>query len=75
MDTFSDALKHMRFMTKHRFVIHLNRLYAMKNQPSSNEKWKYGMVLKLAAAECTSQTPAVGRNANPCVGLFDNDDF
>ena len=73
LDTFSDALKHMRFMTKHRFVIHLNRLYAMKNQPSSNEKRKYGIVLKLAAVECTNKTPAGGRGANPCVDLFDDD--
>ena len=72
LESFKDALQHMRYMTKHRFVIHLNRLYCMKNQPGTNEKRKHGIVLKLAAVECTNKTPPADRNANPCVDLFDD---
>ena len=72
LDSFKDALQHMRYMTRHRFVIHLNRLYCMKNQPGTNEKRKYGIVLKLAAVECTNKTPLTDRNANPCIDMFDD---
>ena len=72
LESFKDALQHMRYMTRHRFVIHLNRLYCMKKQPGTNEKRKYGIVLKLAAVECTNKTPPTDRSANPCIDMFDD---
>ncbi len=53
-ETFAELTDHMRFMTKHRLVIHLCRLYCMKSA-AGNEKRPYGIILKLAAAECTNK--------------------
>ncbi len=47
-------------MTKHRLVIHMNRLYSMKNQ-AGGEKRRYGIALKLAAMECTNKTRKLER--------------
>ena len=54
LKSFNDILKHMRFMTKHRIIIHFSKLYAMKTA-SGNEKKKYGIVLKAFAVECENK--------------------
>jgi len=52
-------------------VIHFCKLYAMKTS-SGNEKKKYGITLKAVAIECTNKTVP---KFNPCVVLFDDDDY
>ena len=54
---FDDALKYMRHMTKHRFIIEFSRIYAMKTSAGS-EKRKYGVVLKAYAVECANKKNA-----------------
>ena len=51
---FSDVVKHMRFLTKHRMILEFQKLYAMKTS-SGNEKRKYGVTVKLLLVECTNK--------------------
>jgi hypothetical protein len=44
----------MRFLTKHRMVIHFSKLYAMKTA-SGAEKRKYGIILKAFGVECMNK--------------------
>jgi hypothetical protein len=67
LESFSDAIKHMRYMTKHRMIIEVQKLYAMKTS-TGNDKRKYGITVKLVAAECTNKEIT----NNPCVDLFDD---
>ena len=66
---FDDALKYMRHMTKHRFIIEFSRIYAMKTSAGS-EKRKYGVVLKAYAVECANKKNAAAEVLN--VDLFDD---
>ena len=70
LNSFKEALQHIRYMTKHRVVINFSKLYAMKTS-SGNEKKKYGIVLKATAIECSNKTT---HKYDPCVVLFDDDD-
>jgi len=70
LNSFKEALQYIRYLTKHRMVIHFCKLYAMKTS-SGNEKKKYGITLKAVAIECTNKNiPRI----NPCTVLFDDDD-
>ena len=66
--SFCDATVHMRYMTKHRMIIEVQKLYAMKTT-SGGEKRKYGITVKLVAAECTNRGEITN---NRCVDLFDD---
>ena len=66
---FGDALKYMRHMTKHRFIIEFSRIYAMKTSAGS-EKRKYGVVLKAYAVECANKKNAAAEVLD--VDLFDD---
>jgi len=66
---FDDALKYMRHMTKHRFIIEFSRIYAMKTSAGS-EKRKYGVVLKAYAVECANKKNAAAEVLD--VDLFDD---
>ena len=66
---FDDALKYMRHMTKHRFIIEFSRIYAMKTSAGS-EKRKYGVVLKAYAVECANKKSAAAEVLD--VDLFDD---
>ena len=68
LNSFSDAAVHMRYMTKHRMIIEVQKLYAMKTT-SGGEKRKYGITVKLVAAECTNRGEITN---NRCVDLFDD---
>jgi hypothetical protein len=68
LNSFSDATVHMRYMTKHRMIIEVQKLYAMKTT-SGGEKRKYGITVKLVAAECTNRGEITN---NRCVDLFDD---
>ena len=68
LNSFSDAAVHMRYMTKHRMIIEVQKLYAMKTT-SGGEKRKYGITVKLVAAECTNRGEITN---NRCIDLFDD---
>ncbi len=51
-----DLTNHMKFMSKHRFIIHVCKLFTMKKF-TDKEKRIYGICLKLAAVECTNKCP------------------
>ena len=68
LNSFSDVTVHMRCMTKHRMIIEAQKLYAMKTT-SGGEKRKYGITVKLVAAECTNRGEITN---NRCVDLFDD---
>ena len=68
LNSFSDVTVHMRYMTKHRMIIEVQKLYAMKTT-SGGEKRKYGITVKLVAAECTNRGEITN---NRCVDLFDD---
>ena len=55
-------------MTKHRMIIEVQKLYAMKTT-SGGDKRKYGVTVKLVAAECTNRGEVTN---NRCVDLFDD---
>ena len=65
---FSDVVKHMRFLTKHRMILEFQKLYAMKTS-SGKEKRKYGLTVKLLMVECTSREE---ERVNRCVLDFDD---
>ncbi len=44
----------MRYMTKHRMITEVQKLYAMKTT-SGGDNRKYGDTAKLVAAECTNR--------------------
>ena len=54
LKSFDDVLQHMRFLTKHRMVIHFSKLYALKTA-SGSEKRKYGIILKVFGVECMNK--------------------
>jgi hypothetical protein len=68
LKSFSDATKHMRYMTKHRMVLEVQKLYAMRTN-SGGDKGKYGITVKLVAAECTDRAEITN---NRCVDLSDD---
>ena len=68
LNSFSDATKHMRYMTKHRMILEVQKLYAMKTN-SGGDKRKYGITVKLVAAECTNRAEITN---NRCIDLFDD---
>ena len=68
LNSFSDVTKHMRYLTKHRMILEVQKIYAMKNS-SGGEKRKYGVTVKLVATECTNQSE---RSNNKCVEFFDD---
>ena len=65
LNSFSDVTKHMRYMTKHRMIIEVQKLYAMKTS-SGGDKRKYGVTVRLVAAECTNRAEVTN---NKCVGF------
>ena len=68
LNSFSDVTKHMRYMTKHRMVIDVQKLYAMKTA-SGGDKRKYGVTVRLVAAECTNRAEVTN---NKCVDFLAN---
>ena len=68
LNSFSDVTKHMRYMTKHRMIIDVQKLYAMKTS-SGGDKRKYGVTVRLVAAECTNRAEITN---NKCVDFFDD---
>ena len=68
LNSFSDVTAHVRYMTKHRMITEAQQLYAMKTT-SGGEKRKYGITVKLVAAECTNRGEITN---NRCVDLFDD---
>ena len=67
LQSFSDVVKHMRFLTKHRMILDFQKMYAMKNS-SGKEKRKYGVSVRLVTVECTNKEERVNR----CVIEFDD---
>jgi len=65
---FGDVTQHMRFLTKHRMILEVQKVYAMKTAAGS-EKRKYGVNIKLVAAECTNKPE---RSNNKCIDFFDD---
>jgi hypothetical protein len=66
--SFRDVTQHMRYLTKHRVIFELQKIYAMKNG-SGSEKRKYGLTLKMVVVECTNKHDVTN---NKCVDLFDD---
>ena len=54
LNSFTEALQRIRQMTKHRAVINLSKLHAVKTS-SGNEKDKYGNVLKASATRAPTK--------------------
>ena len=44
----------MRYMSKHRFIVHINKLYSMKSNNGGDKK-KYGLSLTITAVECSNK--------------------
>ena len=68
LSSFSDVTAHTRYMTKHRMITEVQKLYAMKTT-SGGEKRNYGITVKLVAAECTKRSEVTN---NRCIDLFDD---
>ena len=58
----------MRYMTNHRMITEVQKIYAMKTT-SGGEKRKYGITVKLVADECTKRGEVTN---NRCIDLFDD---
>ncbi len=69
VENFKELTDHIKFMSKHRMVIHINRIYSMKNQ-NGGDKRKYGIALKLAAMECTNKTRKLERTDSQFYDAF-----
>jgi len=70
LNSFEDVLQHFKYMSKHRFVVRFQKMYAMKTAMGGSNKKKYGIVLKLMCAECANK-PA--RNLDRHEDLFLDD--
>ena len=59
VEKLSDITEHIKYLTKVRFIINVDRMYLMKNQGA--DKRKYGICIKIVAAECenTIKNPLV----------------
>ena len=68
LNEFKEALQYIRYLTKHRMVIHLCKVYATKTSSGNEKKKKYGITLKAVAIACTNTTVP---KFNPCVVLFE----
>ena len=68
LNNFSDVTKHVRYMTKHRMIIEVQKLYALKTA-SRGDKCKYGVTVRLVAVECTNRAEAAN---NKCILFFDD---
>ena len=53
VEAFKDVTDHIKYLTKVRFIISIDRLYLMKSQGIS--KQKYGVFLKILTAECENK--------------------
>jgi hypothetical protein len=53
VESFKDVTDHIKYLTKVRFIISIDRLYLMKSQGLS--KLKYGVFLKMLTAECENK--------------------
>ena len=53
VEAFKDVTDHIKYLTKVRFIICIDRLYLMKSQGIS--KQKYGVFLKILTAECENK--------------------
>ena len=69
VNDFKELTDHIKFMSKHRMVIHINRIYSMKNQ-NGGDKRKYGIALKLAAMECTNKNRKLERTDSQFYDAF-----
>ena len=65
---FSDVTKHVRYMSKHRMIIEVQKLYALKTA-SGGDKRKYGVTVRLVAVECTNRAEVAN---NKCILFFDD---
>ena len=70
VENFKDTTDHMKYLTKHRFIIHINRLYSMKCQGSSDKR-KYAIGLKIIAVECTNKPQKLERSDVDFVDFID----
>ena len=68
LNSVSDVTKHMRYMTKHRMIIEVQKLYALKTA-SGADKRKYGVTVRLVAVECTNRAEVAN---NKCILFFDD---
>ena len=68
LNNFSDVTKHVRYMTKHRMIIEVQKLYALKTA-SGGDKRKYGVTVRLVAVECTNRAEVAN---NKCILFFDD---
>ena len=68
LNSFDDVTKHMRYQTKHRMIIEVQKLYAMKTN-SGGDKRKYGVTVRLVAAECSNRAEVTN---NKCIMFFDD---
>ena len=62
VENFKDTTDHMKYLSTHRFIIHMNRLYTMKSQGSSDKR-KYAIGLKIIAVECTNKLQKLEHDA------------
>ena len=53
VETFNDVTEYIKYMSKVRFIICIDRLYLMKGQGA--EKKKYGVFTKMLTAECENK--------------------
>ena len=70
LNSFTEALQYIGYTTKHRIVINISKLYAMKTSSGNENNIKYGIVLQAIAIECSNKTAP---KSNPCTDLFDDD--
>ena len=68
LNSFGEVTKHMRYLTKHRMILEVQKVYAMKTA-SGGDKRKYGVSVKLVAVECTNKFE---RSNNKCIDFFDD---
>ncbi len=68
LNSFSDVTKHLRHMTNRRMITEVQQLYAMRAN-SGSDKCKYGVTIKLVAAECANRGEVT---QHKCVDLFDD---
>ena len=55
MDDFEDVLRHIKYLSKLKMIVTFSKLYAMKMSLRSDDKKKYGIILKATHVEVSNK--------------------
>lgn len=74
VSTLDDLRKHVAYMRKGRYVMHVSKIWAMKQPANGQSTRMYGVTLKLLRAEVPQYVPSVVETTGTNAPFVDSDD-